>query len=56
MALRTIQVGMGGWGRNWADEVIPLVKTVDVVACVDPDPSALELVKGTAPQRWPPHD
>jgi predicted dehydrogenase len=50
MALRTIQVGMGGWGRNWADEVIPLVKTVDVVACVDPDPSALELVKGTAPR------
>lgn len=50
MALRTIQVGMGGWGRNWADEVIPLVKAVDVVACVDPDPSALELVTGTAPR------
>jgi len=39
--LRVLQVGLGGWGRDWAHRVIPEVTEVDLVGCVDPDPSAL---------------
>lgn len=35
MTLRVIQVGMGGWGRNWAKSVIRQNKDVELVACVD---------------------
>ena len=35
MALKVIQVGMGGWGRNWAKNVVPNVKGVELVAYVD---------------------
>ena len=39
--LRVLQVGLGGWGRDWAQRVIPEVPEVDLVGYVDPDPSAL---------------
>jgi predicted dehydrogenase len=32
---------MGGWGRDWAQRVIPEVAEVDLVGHVDPDPTAL---------------
>jgi predicted dehydrogenase len=35
MSLRIIQVGLGGWGRNWARTVISQNKDVEVVAYVD---------------------
>jgi predicted dehydrogenase len=37
---RVVQVGMGGFGRNWAKEMIPQVTEVDLVACADPVPAA----------------
>jgi predicted dehydrogenase len=45
MPLRFVQVGMGGWGRDWAKAVIPTVKTVIPVARVDADQTALETAK-----------
>jgi predicted dehydrogenase len=39
--LRVLQVGLGGWGRDWAQRVIPEVPEVDLVGYVDPDPGAL---------------
>jgi predicted dehydrogenase len=42
MALRILQVGLGGFGRGWAAEVIPEVRGVDLAACVDLDPASLE--------------
>ena len=44
-ALRLLQVGMGGWGRDWAWRVIPGVRTVKLVACVDLRPEALALAR-----------
>lgn len=35
MALRIIQVGMGGWGRNWSKQVISQNPNVELMACVD---------------------
>src|SRR5947209_4558297 len=35
--IRLVQVGMGGWGRNWATQVIQRTEDVELVACVDPD-------------------
>jgi predicted dehydrogenase len=35
MAIRLVQVGMGGWGRNWATNVIQRSEEVALVACVD---------------------
>jgi predicted dehydrogenase len=33
---RAIQVGLGFWGMDWAEHVLPAVPEVDVVAWVDP--------------------
>lgn len=44
--LRVLQVGLGGWGRDWAQHVIPHVAEVDLVGYVDPDPSALARLRG----------
>jgi predicted dehydrogenase len=44
--LRVLQVGLGGWGRDWAQRVIPNVAEVDPVGYVDPDPAALALLVG----------
>jgi len=35
MTLRIIQVGMGGWGRNWTKNIVSQNKDVELVACVD---------------------
>jgi predicted dehydrogenase len=35
MAIRLVQVGMGGWGRNWATNVIKRSEDVELAACVD---------------------
>lgn len=41
--LRLLQIGMGAWGRDWAWRVIPGVKSVKLVGCVDINPEALAL-------------
>ena len=46
--LRLLQVGLGPHGRNWARRVVPEVKEVEVVAYVDKDPYALDLLKEEA--------
>jgi predicted dehydrogenase len=45
MKLRLIQVGMGGWGRNWAKNVIAQNQDVELVACVDTIPAMIELAQ-----------
>jgi predicted dehydrogenase len=52
--LRIVQVGMGFWGRDWARLVIPEVHEAELVACVDSNRAALELLQEEAkiePQR-----
>ena len=39
-ALRILQIGLGGWGRDWAWRVIPAVDEVELVGYVDSDPAA----------------
>ncbi len=39
--MRLIQVGIGGWGLDWAQRVLPLVPAVRPVAFVDSDPTML---------------
>ncbi|HET8522857.1 MAG TPA: Gfo/Idh/MocA family oxidoreductase [Thermomicrobiales bacterium] len=41
MAIRLIHAGMGGWGRDWAVNVLPRIEEIDCIACVDPDPGSL---------------
>jgi predicted dehydrogenase len=41
MAVKIVQVGLGGWGLDWAVNVLPKVGTADVVAFVDADPKAI---------------
>jgi predicted dehydrogenase len=43
--LRLLQIGMGGWGRSWAEHVVPKLKTVKAVAWVDANPDALEAAR-----------
>lgn len=40
--IRIVQVGMGGWGRNWARTMLPLVPGIELVACADGAEDALE--------------
>jgi len=42
MAIRLIQVGLGGWGLDWAEAVLPDVASAKVVAFVDADPKVLQ--------------
>ena len=42
--VRVVQVGLGGWGRDWAWRVNPEVPEVEVVGYVDGDPAALSLL------------
>jgi predicted dehydrogenase len=39
--MRLIQVGLGGWGLDWARTVVPIVPGVRPVAYVDTDPAML---------------
>ena len=41
IAIRLVQVGMGGWGRNWATRVVQQSEDVQLVACVDLNPEML---------------
>lgn len=41
MTIRIVQVGMGGWGRNWSTHIVPRVPAVEAVAWVDPVSAAL---------------
>src|SRR5207247_4571133 len=41
MTIRLIQVGMGGWGLNWATKVVPYSTDVELVACVDMEAGVL---------------
>ncbi len=43
--LRLLQVGLGGWGRDWAWRIVPGVRSVRLVGCVDLSPESLELAK-----------
>jgi predicted dehydrogenase len=52
--LRIIQVGMGGWGRDWAKLQLRHPELVDLVACVDVVPAMLEKLQAEttiAPER-----
>ena len=40
--IRLLQVGLGGWGRDWAWRVIPDVTEVEVAGYVDRDSAALD--------------
>jgi predicted dehydrogenase len=40
MAARLVQIGLGGWGSDWAKNVWPLVETAQMVGFVDADPGA----------------
>ncbi len=43
-----LQVGLGPHGRNWARQVLPDIKEVDVRGFVDTDPNALDLLRQEA--------
>jgi predicted dehydrogenase len=45
MTLRLIHVGLGGWGSNWAKDVVSLNKDVETVAWVELVPKALALAQ-----------
>jgi predicted dehydrogenase len=42
MNLRLLQIGLGGWGRNWVEEVTRDTRGVEPVAWVDSDPDTRE--------------
>ena len=42
MTLRLVQIGLGGWGRNWVEEVTRDTQGVEPVAWVDLDPATRE--------------
>jgi len=41
MAIRLIQIGLGGWGQNWFRDVVSQSKVAEVVAWVEIDAQAL---------------
>jgi predicted dehydrogenase len=43
--LRLLQIGMGGWGRSWAEYVVPKLESVKAVGWVDSDPNSLEIAQ-----------
>jgi len=43
-----LQVGLGPHGRNWARQVLPDIKDVDVLGFVDTDPNALDVLRQEA--------
>jgi len=49
MALRIIQVGVGGWGRNWAVNVLKGATDARLVAAVDASPEALVAFRKDVP-------
>ena len=52
--VRLVQIGLGGWGRDWVKEVLPEVRKVETVAFVDGDPATRALARktlGLSPER-----
>lgn len=47
-AIRLLQVGLGPHGRGWARNVLPQIPEVEVVAYVDRDPNALDVLRAEA--------
>jgi len=45
MPTRIVQVGLGRWGTDWAETVVPQVPEVKAVGWVEPNPEALERVE-----------
>lgn len=46
--MRIVQVGMGGWGQNWARTILrPAADEVDLVACVDMEQASLARAQET---------
>ncbi|TIR48059.1 MAG: Gfo/Idh/MocA family oxidoreductase [Mesorhizobium sp.] len=45
MTVRIVQVGLGRWGMDWAETVVPRVSNVEAVAWVEPKPAVLETVR-----------
>jgi predicted dehydrogenase len=45
LPLRIIQIGMGGWGQNWHLNILRPSADVEIVACVDSDPTMLALAQ-----------
>ena len=43
MGLRLLQIGLGGWGRNWVQEVTSEVPGVEPVAWLDLDEKVRDL-------------
>ena len=43
--VRLIQIGFGGWGRNWLSTVLPQHDAVELVACVDQSTAALDTLR-----------
>ena len=41
--VKLVQIGLGGWGRNWAEEVLPTVPGIEMVGFVDADPAMRKL-------------
>ncbi|MGH6913937.1 MAG: Gfo/Idh/MocA family protein, partial [Geminicoccales bacterium] len=40
--MRLVQIGLGGWGRNWVEEITRATPGVEAVAWVDIDPATRE--------------
>jgi predicted dehydrogenase len=45
VAIRIIQVGMGGWGQSWYQSILSPSEQVEVVACTDTDAATLKLAQ-----------
>src|SRR5579875_2837045 len=51
--MRLVQVGLGRWGSDWAESVLPADPDIDVVGYVDSNPAALASLTaaGMPPER-----
>lgn len=47
--MRLVQIGLGGWGLNWATEIVPQVARATIVGCVFRDPDRVSDTRA----RWP---
>src|SRR5919202_4144381 len=43
--LKLVQVGLGFWGQDWAEEILPAAAEVEVAGYVDTDPDALAALR-----------
>jgi predicted dehydrogenase len=54
VSLRLLQIGLGGWGRNWVEEITRETPSVEPVAWIDIDPAMREraVVDLELPEQW----